>query len=94
MTRTSFGRAAAVVFAVAGLWGLASSASADAGGGSSNAEVALPPPPTAWYAAKPVGVAAGPVTSEQLFKGPADTSQWLHYGGDYRNFRNSPVRPA
>jgi len=58
--------------------------------GVNNAETALPPPPTAWYAAKPVGTAAGPVTAAQLAKG-ADKSHWLTYGGDYRNFRHSPV---
>ncbi len=58
--------------------------------GVADAEVKLPPPPTAWYAAKPVGTSAGPVTAAQLAKGP-DRSSWLTYGGDYRNFRHSPV---
>jgi len=58
--------------------------------GVANAETALPPPPTAWYAAKPAGAAAGPVTAAQLARGAAK-GQWLHYGGDYRNFRHSPV---
>lgn len=55
-----------------------------------DAEVKLPPPPTAWYAATPVGTSVGPVTAAQLAKG-ADRSSWLTYGGDYRNFRHSPV---
>ncbi|WP_156254447.1 pyrroloquinoline quinone-dependent dehydrogenase [Sandarakinorhabdus oryzae] len=58
--------------------------------GVADAEVALPPPPTAWYADKPVGTAAGPVSAAQLAKGTDGTS-WLTYGGDYRNFRHSPL---
>jgi alcohol dehydrogenase (cytochrome c) len=58
--------------------------------GVSNAEATPPPAPTAWYAAKPAGGGAGPVTAVQLAKGPGKTS-WLTYGGDYRNFRHSPV---
>jgi alcohol dehydrogenase (cytochrome c) len=61
--------------------------------GVSNAEVqpaVLPAAPTAWYAAKPAGAAAGPVTAAQLAK-DAGKANWLHYGGDYRNFRHSPV---
>ena len=58
--------------------------------GVADAEVKLPAAPTAWYAAKPVGAAVGPVTAAQLAKG-ADKTHWLTYGGDYRNFRHSPV---
>lgn len=58
--------------------------------GVMDAEVPLPPPPTFWLAEKPVGTSAGPVTSAQLAKG-ADRNNWLLYGGDYRNFRHSPV---
>ena len=63
---------------------------AEPAAGVADAEVKLPPPPVAWYAAKPVGAKAGPVTAAQLAKGP-DGAQWLTYGGDYRNFRHSPV---
>ena len=58
--------------------------------GVADAEVKLPAAPTAWFAAKPVGAAVGPVTAAQLAKG-ADKTHWLTYGGDYRNFRHSPV---
>ena len=58
--------------------------------GVANAEVKLPPAPTAWYADKPAGGAAGPVTAADLAKGASKT-HWLTYGGDYRNFRHSPV---
>jgi alcohol dehydrogenase (cytochrome c) len=58
--------------------------------GAEVAPVALPPPPTAWYATKPAGAAAGPVTAAQLAQNAGKTT-WLHYGGDYRNFRHSPV---
>src|SRR4051794_11434443 len=55
-------------------------------------ELGLPPPPTEYPAEKPVGTSAGPATQDVLLKGPANPAQWLHYGGDYRNFRNSPVK--
>ncbi len=58
--------------------------------GVSDAEVKLPASQSAWYAAKPAGAAAGPVTQAQLDKG-VGKSQWLTYCGDYRNFRHSPV---
>jgi alcohol dehydrogenase (cytochrome c) len=54
-------------------------------------EIALPPPPTAWYAAKPVGASAGPVTQDILARSPTEPSEWLLYGGGYRNLRHSPV---
>jgi alcohol dehydrogenase (cytochrome c) len=58
-----------------------------------SAEAGLPPPPTAWYADKePAGASAGPVTPETLAKSPSDPSQWLLYGGGYRNHRFSPVK--
>lgn len=87
-----FARAATTAFAIAALWALAGAASADPDpAGTQSAEIALPPPPTAWYADKPVGAAAPPVTADVLAKSPADASQWLIYGGSYRNLRNSPV---
>lgn len=88
-------RVAIVSAAFGAAIGLASGASpalAGATGGQSGAEIALPPPPNAWYAAKPVGVKAGPVTQDHLSKSPSDPTQWLLYGGNYKNFRNSPVK--
>ncbi len=74
----------ATVFATGALAG------AVADSGTNSAEVALPAPPNVWLAKKPVGVKA-PVTPEMLEKAPTNTAQWLLYGGDYRNFRHSPV---
>ena len=90
MAGKGLARALKVALSVAALWTVAGPASA-AGAGVSNAEIPLPPPPSAWYADKPVGTAAGPVTPDALAKGTADPSQWLLYGGDYRNSRHSPV---
>ena len=84
----TFGAFAALALGLVAGSALASAAEPDAGVG--NAEVQLPPPPTAWYAETPVGVKAGPVTQAALAKG-ADQNNWLLYGGDYRNFRHSPV---
>ena len=54
-------------------------------------ELGIPPPPTEYNAEKPVGAGVGPVTQDVLLKGHDNPAQWLQYGGDYRNFRNSPV---
>lgn len=81
--------AAAMIMAAA--TATAVSAAEDAPAAVSDAEVALPPPPTAWYAEKPVGAGVGPVTPDLLAKSGTDASHWLTYGGDYRNFRHSPV---
>jgi alcohol dehydrogenase (cytochrome c) len=83
----AFGLAALVFAAAPG----AAQAPAQAAG-PANIEAGLPPSPTAWTAPKPVGTGVGPVTSDMLAKGVADTRHWLNYGGDYRNFRYSPTR--
>ena len=80
-------RAALVAVAVCAM---SSSAFATATGGTADAEVKLPPPPGAWYAEKPVGNDAGPVTQKALEQDPNGPGQWLLYGGSYRNFRHSP----
>ncbi len=92
MIGNMFGRAAAAALVVVALCAMAGSAGAGTGGGTSDAEVTLPPPPNAWYAAKPVGAKAAPVTPDLLAKSPTAPGQWLLYGGDYRNFRNSPAK--
>jgi hypothetical protein len=56
------------------------------------AEIALPSAGTHWLAEKPVGTSVGPVSAEMLAAGPSDPSRWLLYGGDYRNFRHSPLK--
>src|SRR5260221_13180209 len=86
----ALGVAKAVVMALALTAGPSLSRAAEPAPGVADAEVKLAPPPTAWYAAKPIGAAEGPVTAAQLAKG-ADRTHWLTYGGDYRNFRHSPV---
>lgn len=94
MIGSRFARASTAILASVALVataGLALAAPPPAAG-TNSAEIALPPPPTAWYADPPVGAGAGPVTQDLLSKSPADPSQWLLYGGGYRNFRNSPVK--
>ena len=54
-------------------------------------EVELPPLPTHWVASEPVGNGAGPVSDAMLSEAPGDPSRWLLYGGDYRNYRHSPL---
>ncbi len=56
------------------------------------AEIALPSLGNHWLAEKPVGTSVGPVSAEMLAAGPSDPSRWLLYGGDYRNFRHSPLK--
>ena len=56
------------------------------------AEIALPSLGNHWLAEKPVGTSVGPVSQEMLAAGPSDPSRWLLYGGDYRNFRHSPLK--
>ena len=51
----------------------------------------LAPLPTHWIAEDPVAAEAPPVDAEMLRDPFADRSRWLHYGGDYRGFRHSPL---
>ncbi|MBL4819678.1 MAG: PQQ-dependent dehydrogenase, methanol/ethanol family [Gammaproteobacteria bacterium] len=44
-----------------------------------------------WLNDQPIGTGLGPVTVENLASGTSNPEQWLHYGGDYRNFRHSPI---
>jgi alcohol dehydrogenase (cytochrome c) len=55
------------------------------------AELDLGEVATHWKAEKPADNGAGPVTSEMLEGAAADSSKWLHYGGDYRGFRHSSL---
>ena len=55
------------------------------------AEIALPPGPSHWKAKEPVGTAVGPVTSAMLTNPATPSDNWLQYGGNYRNFRHSPL---
>lgn len=48
-------------------------------------------PTSHWLNQEPIGTGLGPVTPETLASGTANPEQWLHYGGDYRNFRHSPI---
>lgn len=56
------------------------------------AEIALPDQGNHWLAEKPVGVSVGPVSQDMLTSAPADPSRWLLYGGNYRNYRHSPLK--
>jgi alcohol dehydrogenase (cytochrome c) len=51
----------------------------------------LEPLPTHWKASEPVGAEASPVDQAMLLDPFADRSRWLHYAGDYRGLRHSPV---
>ncbi|MBL4820967.1 MAG: PQQ-dependent dehydrogenase, methanol/ethanol family [Gammaproteobacteria bacterium] len=44
-----------------------------------------------WTNDQPIGNNQGPVSVEDLANGTANPEQWLHFGGDYRNFRHSPI---
>lgn len=55
------------------------------------AEIQLPPGPTHWKAETPVGTSAGPVTADMLTAATTPADRWIQYGGDYRNFRHSPI---
>ncbi|PCH63023.1 MAG: PQQ-dependent dehydrogenase, methanol/ethanol family [SAR86 cluster bacterium] len=44
-----------------------------------------------WINELPIGNNEGPVTIEDLASGTANPERWLHYGGDYNNFRHSPI---
>jgi alcohol dehydrogenase (cytochrome c) len=82
-------RRSILIGVAAGLYVFAGAANAQEG--QSPNGIAMPPTPTAWYATEPVGASVGPVTGDMLAKGSADPSRWLLYGGDYRNFRHSPI---
>jgi alcohol dehydrogenase (cytochrome c) len=93
MVNRRFAGPARVSMAFAALCALAVAAQAQPGATIPGAdELGLPPAPTAYPAEKPVGTGVGPVTQDVLLKGHENPAQWLHYGGDYRNFRNSPVK--
>ena len=64
-----------------------------AGEGETAAEAAaaLPQLPTQWTNSKHIGNDKGPVTQADLQDGLNDTSRWLLYGGNYGNYRHSPV---
>ena len=55
-------------------------------------DAAPPQLPTHWINDKPIGNDAGPVTETDLRKGLSDSSRWLLYGGNYSNYRHSPVK--
>ena len=55
-------------------------------------EVAVAPPtPTHWTHEGDIGNGLGPVTNDELLAGAADPEKWLLYGGNYANFRHSPI---
>ena len=53
-------------------------------------ELALPEIPTHWTNARPIGDSRGPVADADLRAGPG-AGQWLLYGGNYANYRLSPL---
>jgi len=48
-------------------------------------------PTSHWTNDQAIGNNQGPVSLEMLSSGTANPEQWLHFGGDYNNFRHSPV---
>ncbi|MEX0617945.1 MAG: PQQ-dependent dehydrogenase, methanol/ethanol family [Pseudohongiellaceae bacterium] len=56
-----------------------------------DAELMARQPTSHWINDRPIGDGDGPVTVEELASGTSNPERWLHYGGDYRNFRHSPV---
>jgi len=48
--------------------------------------------PSHWLAEAPAGDTGAPVTEELLLGAAQNRGAWLHYHGDYRGFRHSPVR--
>jgi alcohol dehydrogenase (cytochrome c) len=84
LVRNSFGFAIALALALTS----APSFAAD----EQPAEIQLPPGPTHWKADKPVGTTAGPVTEAMLQTPITPPDRWLQYGGNYRNFRHSPLK--
>ncbi len=80
----------ALALAAALLWATAAPTIAEAAN-EAPAEIQLPPGPSHWKADQPVGTAAGPVTAEMLNQPNAPTDSWLQYGGNFRNFRHSPI---
>ncbi len=78
------------------LVGAAIGAAGPSGGDPTNkeelsAELKVGDVPTHWPAETPIDNGAGPVTSDMLEKASAARDQWLHYSGDYRGFRHSPL---
>ena len=60
--------------------------------GETAAEVAAAPPlPTHWTSDGDIGNGLGPVGDDDLLAGAADTEKWLLYGGNYANYRHSPI---
>ncbi len=47
--------------------------------------------PTHWLATDNKGAGAGPVTQEKLIASGSIKTSWLHYYGDYRGYRHSPI---
>ncbi len=52
---------------------------------------AAPPVPTHWLSDGEIGNGGGPVPNEDLLAGTADPEKWLLYGGNYENYRHSPI---
>jgi alcohol dehydrogenase (cytochrome c) len=77
--------------ALAFVWGAAGIGAADEAK-EQPAEIQLPPVPTHWKAEKPVGTSAGPVTPAMLTAATTPPDRWIQYGGNYRNFRHSPLK--
>ena len=85
--RSMIGRVAVVVALVLGVSGTVSGQEQEL-----SVEIELPPLPTHWLASEPAGGGAEPVSDRMLREAPSDPSRWLLYGGNYRNYRHSPLQ--
>lgn len=56
-----------------------------------SAELSVGDVATHWLAKTPADNGAGPVTGGMLAVAAHKRGQWLHYGGDYRGYRHSPL---
>src|SRR5262249_8407805 len=52
----------------------------------------LPKLPTHWTNDQDIGHGRGGVTDAQLAGGTNDPTEWLLYGGNYSNYRYSPIK--
>ncbi len=96
--RTAAGVIAGAVIGAAVLYGVIEQNPAGTGGTIApedheelSAELKVGDVATHWIAEQPADNGAGPVTGDMLADAASTRNQWLHYGGDYRGLRHSPL---
>ena len=63
-----------------------------AGSGTTGSESAPTDGQTHWTNDEPIGLGMAPVDAAMLERGLEDPTRWLHYGGNYANYRHSPIQ--